>query len=610
MKNIKILSQSIAQKIAAGEVVEQPSSVVKELLENSIDAGSTFITVEIQEGGKKLIRVSDNGSGIYPGDVTLAFVRHATSKIEKEEDLYNILQMGFRGEALYSISAVSKTTLLSKTKEFENGQKIIVHGGEIIENTETGAPNGTTVVIEDLFYNTPARLKFMKSNAAETSKIASIVQKIILSRPAISIKLIVNDAIIYQSSGDGNLINAIHSIYGKKIATNIIEFDTMIENIHIYGALGNKEVVRSSRINQTIFTNQRYVKDKNLNHMIESAYGSLLMKGKFPFYVVFIDVDTHEVDVNVHPQKLFIKFSNQKTVENAVYEAIKLYTHKMGAVPDILTEKNQSTKPINSIRRTHSYEQNHITSSDIESTEKKKNDTNIDTSFAPRKYDYKRELEFKKSMAAPLVMKQSSSEHIIEQKSYLEENFEGKILGTVFSSYIVIEYDQIIYFIDQHAAHERLLYEKLYAQYQESNIISQSLLIPQVIEITYEEELILNENIQYFRSLGFEFENITKNKVTLIAVPHILGQPKFQNFFVELFDLLAKESLDENSIIKKIISVSCKKAVKAGDTLDNYEISQLLVNIKDEDIPLTCPHGRPFIMKLTKKQIDKKAGRI
>jgi len=620
MSNIKVLSKSLSQKIAAGEVVERPASVVKELLENSIDAGSTFITVEIEEGGKKLIRISDNGTGINPEEVELAFLRHATSKIETEEDLYSISFMGFRGEALYTISAVSKTTMLTKTEQNEIGKKAVVEGGSTADITDTGCPNGTTIIISDLFYNTPARLKFMKSNAAETSQIASIVQKMILSRPEISIKLISNGQLIYQSSGDGSIKNAVYAIYGANIASSVKEFEYTYNDIKIYGVLGGRDTFRSSRINQTLFVNHRYVKDAALSQSIESAYGSVLMKGKFPFYVIFIDVDTTKVDVNVHPQKLFVKFSNQKEVRTAVYEAVKTFTSYLGAVPDMLYNEEASKVAAEPIRKAHSFETAVVEEETAENKAPKieeLSDAKDKVALTPKTYDYKKELDFYKEIKKPAILKQTSAEYFTEnvaeeeQKTYLDEKNAAKILGVAFNTYIIVEYGEDIYLIDQHAAHERLIYERLFEQYVNENVISQQLLIPQECEITYQEKSILSNLMDAFEKIGYKIDLSEDLKVSITAVPHILGQPRFSSFFVELFDLLSEEAdKDELSVIKKIVSMSCKKAIKAGDKLSEDEIKLLLKNIKDEEIPLTCPHGRPFVMKIEKKQIDKKVGRI
>ena len=627
MSAIKLLSKSLSQKIAAGEVVERPSSVVKELLENSIDANSSFITVEIEEGGKKLIRISDNGNGIAPDEVELAFVRHATSKIETEDDLYNISCMGFRGEALYSISAVSRTTMLTKTMDSEAGKKVVVEGGEIAEISDAGCPDGTTIIVRDLFYNTPARLKFMKSNAAETSQIASIVQKIILSQPEISIKLISNGQLVYQSSGDGSIKNAVYSIYGANIASSVKEFEYSIDDLKVYGVLGGRDTFRSSRINQTLFVNHRYVRDSALNQAIESAYGSVLMKSKFPFYVIFIEVNTQYVDVNVHPQKLFVKFSNQKEIKSSVYEAVKTFTGNLGTIPEMLISEDTPKVTIDSIRAALSFEKVSVEKSSKKTqsystlkkdeSEKDKNKGIAKEEFAPRHYDYKKEIETKRLIKEPTILRQTSSPSITNinleetQKTYLDEESSAKTIGVAFNTYIIVEYNEDIYMIDQHAAHERLIYERLYEQFVNENVASQQLLIPQENEITYQEKIMLEEYIHYFKKVGFELEIKDNLRVIIKAVPHLLGQPRFSSFFMELFDLLSQDvSKDELSIVKKIISMSCKKAVKGGDSLSSEEISLLIRNIKEEDIPLTCPHGRPFVMKISKKQIDKKAGRI
>ncbi len=626
MSYIKLLSKSLSQKIAAGEVVERPASVVKELLENSIDAGSTFITVEIEEGGKKLIRISDNGSGINPEEVELAFFRHATSKIETEDDLYNISCMGFRGEALYSISSVSKTTMMTKTKDSQLGKKVVVEGGEIVFISDAGCPDGTNIVVEDLFYNTPARLKFMKSNAAETSQIASIVQKMILSQPEVSIKLISNGSLIYQSSGDGSIKNAVYAIYGANIASSVKEFEYTFNDIKIYGVLGGRDTFRSSRINQSLFVNRRFVKDVSINQSIESAYGSVLMKGKFPFYVIFIEVDTRNVDVNVHPQKLFVKFSNQKDVKTTVYEAVKVFTRNIGAVPDLLFSDEKSAVPAKPIREAFSFE----TKINFNNAKQEHEPASLDDKLSGgevhiktpehvvhRTYDYKKELEAYKTIKEPLILKQSSAPYLTEinidenQKNYLDENAAANVIGAAFNTYIIVEFGDDLYLIDQHAAHERLIYEKLYQQFLDENVVSQPLLIPQENKITYQEKIMLEEYLSCFEKLGFSLDIANDLTVKINAVPHLLGQPRFSSFFLELFDLLSEDAnKDELSIVRKIISMSCKKAVKSGDKLSKEEISILIKNIKNEDIPLTCPHGRPFVMRISKKQIDKKAGRI
>ncbi len=632
MSNIKLLSKSLSQKIAAGEVVERPASVVKELLENSLDAGSTFITVEIEEGGKKLIRISDNGSGIEPNEVELAFLRHATSKIENENDLYNIRCMGFRGEALYSISAVSKTTMITKTRANQMGKKAVVNGGEVVEIVDAGCPDGTTITISDLFFNTPARLKFMKSNAAETSQVSSIVQKMILARPEVSIKFISNGSLIYQSNGDGSIQNAVYSIYGANTATATKEFEFTYNDVKVYGVLGERSTFRSSRINQTLYVNRRYVKDPAINQAIESAYGSVLMKGKFPFYVIYIDVNAQTVDVNVHPQKLYVKFSNQKEVRSAVYEAVKTFSRSLGSVPEIMFNEEASEKAQRPIRKAFSFEsENTHHKEDVRETsdgvinENGKKPSPVIEDMQPKTYDYKKELEYLDSIKQPSKLKQTFAapvdvdiEPIViknreepEQRSYLDDEAQAKIIGAAFDTYIIIEHGEDLYLIDQHAAHERLIYEKLLDQFVHENVVSQHLLIPQDNKITFEEKAILKEYISQLEKLGFSLDFPDELTVSIKSVPHLLGQPRFSSFFVELFDILREESnRDELSVIQKIISMSCKKAIKAGDKLSHQEISLLIKGIKDEEVPLTCPHGRPFVMKITKYQIDKKAGRI
>ena len=552
MSSIKLLSKSLSQKIAAGEVVERPASVVKELLENSIDAGSTFITVEIEEGGKKLIRISDNGSGIAADEVELAFLRHATSKIETEDDLYNISCMGFRGEALYSISAVSKTIMITKTHGTELGKKAVVNGGDVSEISDVGCPNGTTITVSDLFYNTPARLKFMKSNAAETSQIASIVQKMILSHPDISIKLISNSSLIYQSNGDGSIKNAVYAVYGAHVASSVKEFEYLSGDVKVYGVLGGRDTFRSSRINQTLFVNQRYVKDNIISQSVESAYGSVLMKGKFPFYVIFINANTSNVDVNVHPQKLFVKFSNMGEIKSSVYDAVKTFTKSMGAVPDLLFNEEASATAVQPKRNAFNFEgaptvqKAKVVTEDTELIEK----TELTVAelkpkaepepFVPRTYDYKKEIDAVNTIKQPDILRQSSSPSIMDidlfenQKSYLDEDDMAKVVGVAFNTYIIVEHGEDIYLIDQHAAHERLVYEKLFEQFINDAVVSQPLLIPQQNKITYEEKIMIEEYLEYFEKLGFSLDFKGDLSVNIKAVPHLLGQPRFASFFVEL----------------------------------------------------------------------------
>ena len=540
--------------------------------------------------------------------------------------------MGFRGEALYSISAVSKTIMITKTRENQMGKKAVVNGGEIVEIIDAGCPDGTTITVSDLFYNTPARLKFMKSNAAETSQVSSIVQKMILARPEVSIKLISNGSLIYQSNGDGSIKNAVYSIYGANTAIATKEFEYTYNDVKVYGVLGERSTFRSSRINQTLYVNKRYVKDPAINQAIESAYGSVLMKGKFPFYVIYIDVDTQTVDVNVHPQKLYVKFSNQSEVKSAVYDAVKTFSRSLGSVPEIMFNEEASEQAQNPIRKAFTFES--VIPPHKESIpEKKADDIKKDDKVSdqiledmqPKTYDYKKELEFLSSIKQPSKLRQnfaSPADFNIEptiikkqeepvQRSYLDEEEEAKIIGAAFDTYVIVEHGEDLYLIDQHAAHERLIYEKLLDQFVHENVVSQHLLIPQDNKITYEEKNLLNDYIPQLEKLGFSLDFPDELTVSIKSVPHLLGQPRFSSFFVELFDIFREESnRDELSVIQKIISMSCKKAIKAGDKLSHQEISLLIKGIKDEEIPLTCPHGRPFVMKITKYQIDKKAGRI
>ncbi len=628
-KKINILDESIAKKIAAGEIVENPASVVKELIENAIDADAKNISIEIKDGGREYISISDNGTGIASDDTKLAFIRHATSKIASLDDLYNIHQMGFRGEALYSISAVSKVTLISKAIDENIGSLTLVEGGEIIKNHEYGCPDGTTVIVEDLFFNTPARRKFMKSTSVETSNISNVIQRYMLSYPEISFKFINNDKVIYFTNGDGSLKNAVFTIYGKSAAENIVEFNTLESSgLSFDGCLGNKNLLGKSRNNQTVFINRRYVKDKNITAALEEMYSSNLMKNSYPFFVINVNINPLLVDVNVHPQKLNVVFSNLRQLLDELNEQLTPYfkiingqvinfdSEKVKTAP-IHTEEDTSKEMTGSKDASQSHiekinkeiVENHMIDMDV--PEEDANDSFANFAYELSDFNYKSALVLGEDKAPSNELRQTSA---AVSADYTQADFKNlsrsyTVIGTAFNGYLFVESDAAIYIFDQHAAHERLIYENFMEIFKNKSAVTQSLLIPQTIDLPYDDILLVTENIDSFIKAGYVLD-VNDLSVDITGVPIFLGQPQLTGFFKEILASIRDTASHEGDAEEKIISMSCKKAVKAGDRLSDREIKQLIDMVIDEDIKLTCPHGRPFVSIITKKQIEKRFGRI
>lgn len=628
-RKINILDESIAKKIAAGEIVEKPASVVKELIENAIDAKANNITIEIKDGGKEFISISDNGTGIGVDDTKLAFIRHATSKISTLDDLYNINQMGFRGEALYSISAVSNVTLITKAHDESIGSLTQVEGGQIIKNHEYGCPDGTTIIVEDLFYNTPARKKFMKKTSVETANISNVIQKYILSYPSISFKFINNGKVIYYTNGDSSLQSAVFAVYGKDVASNILEFNTEESNgISFNGCLGNKNILNKTRNGQSIFINNRYVKDKNISTAIENMYSSNLMKHSYPFFIVNVNINSILVDVNVHPQKLNVVFSNPKQLFYELNVQLKNTFDKInGQVICFDTENVKINTNLKHVTKVNDYdelkrndrivdklnytiEKEHIKVHDENKVEDEQ--TSFSLGYELNDFNYKSALVLdNKDAKDSNYLKQTNTAINLqyEQAEIKELTNSYTIIGTAFKGYLLVECNDIIYVFDQHAAHERLIYENYIETFNNNSPVMQNLLIPQRIELAYDDILIIKDNVDAFTKVGYSIE-VGDLSVDLLGVPIFLGQPQMQSFFKEILAQIREVDLNEASVLDKIISMSCKKAVKAGDRLSDGEIKKLIDLIINNDIKLTCPHGRPFVTVITKKQIEKRFGRI
>ena len=690
MGNIVLLDDLTINKIAAGEVIERPASVVKEMVENSIDAGANNITIEIKNGGISYIRVTDNGKGIPEDDLEIAFERHATSKIRSAEDLDTVTSMGFRGEALASIAAISRVEMVSKTAEQQNGYKVVVEGGNVLEKSEAGSPVGTSITVTNLFYNTPVRYKFLKKDFTESGYIEDVVTRIALVHPEIAIKLINSGKTIIQTNGNGDLKTVIYSIYGKDVAGALIETEYTYEDMHIYGVIGKPEIARSNRANQIFFINKRYIKDKSLTSAAEKAYKGMIPSGKFSFLVLNVDMNPAKVDVNVHPAKLEVRFEDESAVFKAVYHAIRDALLKAELVADtdratsetraesgLFGNKGESPnlqKSQDILKKLQEMKEKLISEAQPQEEQQEQilaqpqDETQYPTTTEETTKDAKEETTEETIQVAEESAKYTSDENhnIIEdiinskieekpadfEEMYLKlfgtrpikeqeqekpedttenakdiatlgnasmfDNIEEykkptyKFIGIAFKTYIIIEIDNEMYIIDQHAAHERILYEKVKANYyNDESKDSQLMLLPDIITLTHKEMEIARDNMQMFRKAGFMLEEFGENTLKLTGVPEMCLDLETKEMFLETLDEInsvsrtAKQEVEE----KFIATIACKAAVKANMALTKEEIDSLMDKLLSLPNPFTCPHGRPTAIKMSKYDIEKKFAR-
>ena len=744
MGNIVLLDDLTINKIAAGEVIERPASVVKELVENSIDAGADKITIETKNGGITYIRITDNGKGFLPDDLEIAFERHATSKIREAQDLETVTSMGFRGEALASIAAISHIELISKTESNEIGKKIEVKGGNVINIEDAGCPKGSTITVTDLFYNTPVRYKFLKKDFTEAGYIEDVVIRIALVHPEISIKLINSGKVIIQTSGNGDMKSVIYSIYGRDVAENIVDVNYEYEDIKINGVIGKPVIARSNRANQLFFVNKRYIKDKTLTSAAEQGYKGLLTIGKYGFLVLNMEMNPQKVDVNVHPAKLEVRFEDESKVFKAIYHAIKDSLLKEDLIPnktkieldkqaqnntwkinennlfpkvetnkkeelkceepkiDILAEINKmQNAPIpnlseiiqkedeqkndkenidkkddinNNFKESNEEkkEEGHV--SKLEElfnkfTNKKKENEQIDETknFVAQIYERKEEkkleenleetkkidlsevnekikeldklkiepdykdfeemyaLTFGKTIKDEPKLEEDAKEYTVTDKDLKtvqnvsifeklpkQEIPNYKYIGIAFSTYIIIEMNGELYIIDQHAAHERIMYEKIKANYySDGNKDSQLMLLPDIINLSHKDMQIAKDNMEIFEKAGFMLEEFGENTIKLSGVPTVCLDLDTKELFLETLDEIntvartAKQEIEE----KFIATVACKAAVKANMALTKEEVDNLMKQLLILPNPFTCPHGRPTAIRMTKIDIEKKFSR-
>ena len=719
MGNIVLLDDSTINKIAAGEVIERPASVIKEMVENSIDAGATNINIEIKNGGISYIRVSDNGKGIQKDDMEIAFERHATSKIRQASDLDTIKSMGFRGEALASIAAIANVEMVSRYKDEQIGNKIVVEAGKTIEFEEIGCPVGTSITVKNLFFNTPVRYKFLKKDFTEAGYIEDVVTRIALVNPNIAIKLINSGKTVIQTSGNNNLQDVIYAIYGKDVASNVLNVDYTYEDLRVTGVIGKPEIARSNRSNQMFFVNKRYIKDKVLTGATEKAFKGMIPIGKYGFVVLNIEMNPSKVDVNVHPAKLEVRFAEENNVFKCVYHAIQETFLKAELVSspereiednkqaveeaqrgNILSNlfslnRNKNDKPS---EQTHSniveemYKARHEENSSLEETKKinadeiknqiqqtennieesngeglKDTDDNstsignilvdlakmkanipeevniadkvdlqdnievnkkineLDNLKVAENFDTMYEKTFgkipasteekiaqdKKEIDAYDIIKDNNIS-VFEEVEEIKQKPDYKFIGIAFSTYIIVQIKDEMYIIDQHAAHERILYEKIKKNYYSNGEKeSQLLLLPDIITLTHKEMDIARDNMDIFEKAGFDIEEFGENTIKLNGVPTVCYDLDTKELFLETLDEIntvartARQEIEE----RFIETVACKAAVKAHMSLDEQEVDGLMTELLKLPNPFTCPHGRPTAIKMDKKDIEKKFAR-
>ena len=705
MPHIELLDQITIDKIAAGEVIERPASVVKELVENAIDAGSTAVTVEIEEGGISLIRITDNGCGIAKQDVENAFLRHSTSKIRSAEDLTHLSSLGFRGEALSSISAVARVELITKTREDVFGTKYIIEGGKGRTPEETGAPDGTTFLVRQLFFNTPARRKFLKTPMTEASHISDLLTRLALSHPDISFRFINNGQVKLHTSGNGKMKDVIYHIYGREIANNLIPLEFEKDGVRLSGYLGKPVINRGNRNFENYFVNGRYVRNSILAKAIEDGYKDFTMQHRYPFVAFQIEINPEKIDVNVHPSKMELRFSNQQGIYNLLYEAISKGLHEPELIPEVemsaikvpgMSEKRQEKKTVirdagnpyradgtspkmrkssvqEGAERAESWSQSEMPSAELQtqiSTEKtvSTGDEKLDyfmqkmrervyaSHLTEAKEEQEKNIGAKESKMAALdenpavdIQNKGTENRTYSDKSkgkterdpektesnlflkdlkakkvkqldLFEEQIlkkearqEYRIIGQVFETYWLIQYRDSLYIIDQHAAHERVLYERALAGMKKREYTSQYLSPPIILSLSMQEIDVLETFKDRFTAIGFEIEPFGGDEYAVRAIPDNLFGIAKKELLLEMLDSLSdglSTSLEPELIDEKIASMSCKAAVKGNMKLSYAEMDELINELLSLDNPYHCPHGRPTIIAMTKRELEKKFKRI
>lgn len=648
MGRINLLDANVFNKIAAGEVVEKPASIVKEFIENSLDSGANEIIIEIENGGIDKIRVADNGCGIHPDDVKTAFLPHSTSKIKTVEDLSSILTLGFRGEALASIASVSKITLQTKQKDFELGKKIKLEGGIIKSFEDTSISDGTIVEVEDLFFNIPARRKFLRKAKTEENEITNLIVRYILANPTIKFSYFVDNEKIYQTNGTG-LLDAIYLVYKKDILNNLIEVDYHVDDVTIKGYISKPTHSMSNRTYQTLVINKRYVINSLVSTAVQNAYEGSLMKGQFPFFVLNFNLPISSLDVNVHPNKLDVKFENTQKVFGYFYSAIKkalLNFNEIKKIDDdlpliennmpkpvsnfvgksfeeqkplnseVVIEENKTTKIINTLIR----EKTEKILSESEVFEDYKSFSNSpnfhDSPIMSKLLDKQLEQTNKENTISEVNIQTKGNfitETIQEEFASKQDVFENltiknyKIIGSIFDTYILVQIDDSVFVFDQHACHERLNYDKLINAINSKELTLQPLLLPYILETNSLETNFIEENLQNLNEIGFQISEFGKDCFKISSIPSMLAEINLGEFFKEILsDLTTLKKINSIDILKeKLSQKACKASVRAGDKLSEKEIELLLELMKESNMTLSCPHGRPAVIEITKNELEK-----
>jgi DNA mismatch repair protein MutL len=614
MNRIEVLDQNTIDKIAAGEVVERPASVAKELIENAIDSGANAITVEIKNGGIDFIRITDNGCGIPSDQVRSAFLRHATSKLRNISDLNSISSLGFRGEALSSISAVSQVELITRDADSVTGVRYIIEGGVEKSFEEIGAPYGTTFIMRNLFFNTPARAKFLKSNVSEQNAVTSYVEQLALSHPDISFKYIAGGSTKIYTSGNGSLKEAVYQIYGKDAVKQLIPISQKSENVSISGFLGRAEAARGNRNFEIYFVNGRYVRDKIISKAIEDGYQGNLMQHRYPFTILNFEMDKDKVDVNVHPAKLEIRFSKQQEIYGEISEIVRSQLLENQTIPEV-TLFNAKEKPAyGSIAKDSSADlskkdrDQHEIPDGMHAEKIPEAAYKKEKTVVPEPFEYKRRDSFKKT---PELVAEKQITFFENDRITPEKIKKHRIIGQVFETYFLVEIEDKFYIVDQHAAHEKVLYERLIKNVEEHKKLSQMLMPSAVLSLSVGEAALLKENLDVFEKFGFEIEEFGGREFRITAVPANLYSIDIQELFLELLDGLDEPASKTPQILaEKIASKSCKAAVKANMRLSEAEAKELIDELFALEDPYHCPHGRPVMISFSHYELDRKFKRI
>lgn len=676
VRKIAVLDQHTIDKIAAGEVVERPSSVVKELVENAIDAGATAVTVEIAEGGKKLIRITDNGGGMERDQIPLAFLRHATSKIEKVEDLEHIASLGFRGEALSSIAAVSQVELITKTPTAISGVRYVINGGKEETLEDMGAPDGTTLLVRNIFYNVPARSKFLKSDTTEGNYISALMEQMTLSHPEISFKYIQNKQVKLHTSGNYSVKDVIYNIYGRDITKALLEVSFENDFMKIEGFVGKPEISRGNRTFENYYINGRYVKNRIIAKAIEDAYKGFLMQHKFPFVSLHIEMTGNDLDVNVHPTKMEVRFARATEVYDAVYDTVRKALTRREMIPQVSVGKDEPREKKQTIKAGEIPEpfeikrKEQMTAAQVSSPVQLREEAVYGKKEPPLKKEEPPQIHREK----PSLWKKEEEQQIYRNKAQFskeeESFFEGtlkereekeiaqaekktarlegeakgkekqeetsadtppvqmelfeekllspearirhKLIGQIFDTYWLVQFGDNFYIIDQHAAHEKVYYERFVKEFREQTITSQYISPPMIVSLNLQEEALLNANRSYFRDFGFEIEPFGGKEYCISAVPSNLYGLGEEELFLEMLDHLAGEGEKDafGIFASRLATMACKAAVKGNHRMSPQEADKLIDELLTLENPYHCPHGRPTIISMTKAELEKKFKRI